>query len=220
MEWTAQTENVTSKSRRRLYAINAFFPRHFGSAKQLLFKSIVRSVVDYASSSWHSTGKGLQKQLEGIQKKFLKSIRLGKMDGKDQHDGDFFQYRQHLAEVSWHPLWTRRLEGIMINVFKSQNGTFAGGGFIMKREMPDRTTRSQAKEILLKPVSQAPRSCKIPESTVSSSAYVGSSILKDPLLNPSPRDLLTLAAFKSYLSRSNFSDVKWCKENIDTLLLV
>ncbi|GAV04882.1 hypothetical protein RvY_15089 [Ramazzottius varieornatus] len=44
------------------------------------------------------------RQLENIQKKFLRSIRLSKMETTDSHDTDFIQYRQHLAEVQWLPL--------------------------------------------------------------------------------------------------------------------
>ncbi|GAV06347.1 hypothetical protein RvY_16356 [Ramazzottius varieornatus] len=73
------------------------------------------------------------------------------MDGKDQHDGDFEQYRQHLAEVGWNPLWRRRLEGIMINAFKIWSGVFAGGCFTTKKKMPARSMRGQAKEVLLAP---------------------------------------------------------------------
>ncbi|GAV08359.1 hypothetical protein RvY_18067 [Ramazzottius varieornatus] len=76
LDWTGQVDKLVAKCRKRLYAIKAF-PRRFGVVKQLLFNSLVRSVMDYASSSWHSTGKGLQKKLDNIQKKFLQIIRLG-----------------------------------------------------------------------------------------------------------------------------------------------
>ncbi|GAV00593.1 hypothetical protein RvY_11419 [Ramazzottius varieornatus] len=108
LDWTAQVDKVTAKCRKRLYAINVYFPRCFGSVKQLLFKSIVRSVMDYASSAWSVSAKCLQRQLENIQK-FLRSIRFSKMETTDSHDTDFIQYRQHLAEVQWLPLWQRRL---------------------------------------------------------------------------------------------------------------
>ncbi|GAV06662.1 hypothetical protein RvY_16614 [Ramazzottius varieornatus] len=158
LDWTGQVDKVVAKCRKRLYAIKAFFPRRFGVVKQLLFKSIVRSVMDHASS-WHSTGKGLQKKLGNIQK-FLQTIRFGCLEGNERHDVDFRQYRQHLAEVGWHPLWQRRLEGILLNAFKIWKGMFAGGQLILKRDMPGRTTRSQAKEFLLAPASFAPASCR------------------------------------------------------------
>ncbi|GAU87753.1 hypothetical protein RvY_00555 [Ramazzottius varieornatus] len=160
LDWTGQVDKVVAKCRKRLYAIKTFFPRRFGMVKQLLYKSIVRSVLDYASSSWHSTGKGLQKKLAKKQK-FLQTIRLGCLEGNERHDVDFAQYREHLAEVEWHPLWQRRLEGILLNAFKIWKGMFAGGELIMKRDMPGRTTRSQSKEFLLSPVSFASASCKL-----------------------------------------------------------
>ncbi|GAU91524.1 hypothetical protein RvY_03760 [Ramazzottius varieornatus] len=96
----------------------------------------------------------------------------------------------------------------------------AGGDLIMKREMPGRTTRSQSKDFLLSPVSFAPASCKLFDSTIASFAYVAAEILKDPLFSPSPGQLLTLGAFKNYLLNFKFSNLKWCKDFIDPLLVV
>ncbi|GAU88294.1 hypothetical protein RvY_01022 [Ramazzottius varieornatus] len=220
MDWAGQVDKVGAKCRKRLYSIKAFFPRRFGMVKQLLFKSLVRSVIDYASSSWHTTGKGLQKKLENIQKKFLQSIRLGCLEGNERHDADFAQYRQHLGETGWHPLWQRRLEGILLNTYKIWKDMFAGGDLIMKREMPGRTTKSQSKDFLLSPVSFTPASCKPLDSTIASFAYVAAEILKDPLFSPSPGQLLTLGAFKNYLLNFKFSNLKWCKDFIDPLLVV
>ncbi|GAU92136.1 hypothetical protein RvY_04254 [Ramazzottius varieornatus] len=186
LDWTGQVDKVVAKCRRRLYAIKAFFPRRFGMVKQLLYKSIVRSVLDYALSSWHSTGKGLQKKLENIQKKFLQTIRLGCLEGDERHDVDFAQYREHLAEMEWHPLWQRRLEGILPNAFKIWKGIFAGDELIMKRDMPGRTARSRSKEFLLSPVSFASASCKLLDSTATSFTYVAAETLKDPVFCSSP----------------------------------
>ncbi|GAU96980.1 hypothetical protein RvY_08343 [Ramazzottius varieornatus] len=133
LDWTAQVDKVTAKCRRRLCAIKGFFPRRFGSVKQLLFNSLVRSVMDHASSCWHSTSKTLQRQLETIQKKFLQSIRLGSLLN-DGHDRDFKQYRSHLSEVDWEPVWELRCKGILLNAFKIWAGVFTGGDSILKKE--------------------------------------------------------------------------------------
>ncbi|GAU92257.1 hypothetical protein RvY_04360-3 [Ramazzottius varieornatus] len=117
MDWAGQVDKVVAKCRERLYSIKAFLHRRFGMVKQPLFKSLVRSVMDYASLSWHTTGKGLKKKLENIQKKFLQSIRLGCLEDNGRHDAYFSQYRQHLGETGWHPLWQRRLEGILLNTY-------------------------------------------------------------------------------------------------------
>ncbi|GAV08358.1 hypothetical protein RvY_18066 [Ramazzottius varieornatus] len=60
----------------------------------------------------------------------------------------------------------------------------------MKRDMLGRTTRRQAKEFLLVPVSFASASCKLLDSTIASLAYVAVEILKDPLFCPSPAGAL------------------------------
>ncbi|GAU89354.1 hypothetical protein RvY_01911 [Ramazzottius varieornatus] len=139
-----------AKCRRRLCAIKGFFPRRFGSVKQLLFNSLVRSVMDYASSCWNSTSKTLQRQLETIQKKFLQSIRLGSLLN-DGHDRDFKQYRSHLSEVDWEPVWERRCKGILLNAFKIWAGVFTGGDSILKKKRwkDSSITRSQAKEMVV-----------------------------------------------------------------------
>ncbi|GAV01348.1 hypothetical protein RvY_12075 [Ramazzottius varieornatus] len=77
------------------------------------------------------------------------------METTDSHDTDFIQYRQHLAEVQWLPLWQRRLEGILINAYENRAGVFAGGSRIMKKELPGRS-RTQSKEFVLAPVSITP----------------------------------------------------------------
>ncbi|GAU93588.1 hypothetical protein RvY_05509 [Ramazzottius varieornatus] len=119
MEWTAQVDKVTAKCRQRLYGIHGLFPERYGGVKQLLFTFLVRSIADYASSSWFTTTKSLQKQLESIQKKFLRSIRLSPAGKEDQsHDPDFKRYHQHLREVGWKPLWHRRCASILVNAWK------------------------------------------------------------------------------------------------------
>ncbi|GAU94652.1 hypothetical protein RvY_06384 [Ramazzottius varieornatus] len=102
MEWTAQVDKVTAKCRQRLYGINGLFPKRYGAVKQLLSTSLVRSIADYAPSSWFTTTKSLQKQLESIQKKFLRSIRLSPVEKEDQSYGlDFKRYHQHLREYTY-----------------------------------------------------------------------------------------------------------------------
>ncbi|GAU99943.1 hypothetical protein RvY_10874 [Ramazzottius varieornatus] len=123
--------------------------------------------MDYASSAWSVSANGLRRQLEKIQKKFLRSIRLRKMETTDSHDTDLIQYRQHLAEVQWLPLWRRRLEG---------------GSHIMKKELPGRS-RTQSKEFVLAPGSIAPASGTLLDTTLSSFAYIAMNLLKDPLFN-------------------------------------
>ncbi|GAV06640.1 hypothetical protein RvY_16596 [Ramazzottius varieornatus] len=117
LNWTAQIDAVTAKCRKRLHAIRSYFPLQLGAARQLLYISLVRPVAEYACSVWNPTNHKHQRQLEQVQKDFLKSIRLSKIP-KGQHDGDFSQYRQHLAEVKWDYLWTRRVKAVLVNGFK------------------------------------------------------------------------------------------------------
>ncbi|GAV06778.1 hypothetical protein RvY_16709 [Ramazzottius varieornatus] len=60
----------------------------FCAAKRLLYKSLVRPVAEYACSVWNPASHKHHKQLEQVQKDFLKSIRLSKLP-KGQHDTDF-----------------------------------------------------------------------------------------------------------------------------------
>ncbi|GAV02062.1 hypothetical protein RvY_12674-1 [Ramazzottius varieornatus] len=216
MDWTGQVDKVTKKCRQSLYAINGLFPKRQGSLKQLLYNSMVRSVVDYASSCCFSTTKGLQRQLESIQKKFLLSIRLSSAD-ENSHDTDF----QHLREVGWRPLWQRRCELIMVNAFRIWNGNFAHGDRLMKVEGNGQNmrTRIQLKICTMSLVSVAPPSCKMLDSTVSSFAYIVEAFLKDPLFTPFSVDLSSLCSFKRYLDGLNFSNFNWCKKNVDGQLL-
>ncbi|GAV07031.1 hypothetical protein RvY_16921-1 [Ramazzottius varieornatus] len=221
LEWTAQVDKVTAKCRQRLYAVNAFFPQRYRAVKQLLYKSLVRAVHDYASSCWFPTIKSLQRQLESIQKKFLQNIRLSRAD-KDRHDPDFKRYCQHLQEVAWKPLWHRRCENLLVNVFRIWTGNFANGNRLLKSQESSRNlkTRSQAKILIMLPVSTAPLSCKLLESTSGSFAYIAEALLKDSLFCPSALHVNSLLSFKNYLSGLNFSNFMWCKNNVDVLLLV
>ncbi|GAV06682.1 hypothetical protein RvY_16629 [Ramazzottius varieornatus] len=205
LDWTGQVDKVVAKCRKRLYAIKAFFPRRFGVVKQLLFKSIVRSVMDHASS-WHSTRKGLQKKLGNIQKKFLQTIRFGCLEGNERHDVDFRQYRQHLAEVGWHPLWQRRLEAHLEERHARKDN-----------KKPGQRISFGARKLCASVLSIASYAY---ESTIASFAYVAVEILKDPLFCPSPGQLLSVGAFKNYLATFKFSNTKWCKDFIDPSLFV
>ncbi|GAU87137.1 hypothetical protein RvY_00033 [Ramazzottius varieornatus] len=83
----------------------------------MLYKSLVRPVAEYACSVWNSSSHKHQKQLEQVQKDFLKSIRPSKLL-RGQHDSDFSQYRQNLTDVQWKYLWERRAKAVMVNAFK------------------------------------------------------------------------------------------------------
>ncbi|GAV04883.1 hypothetical protein RvY_15090 [Ramazzottius varieornatus] len=50
----------------------------------------------------------------------------------------------------------------------------------MKKELPGRS-RTQSKEFVLAPVSIAPASCTLLDTTLSSFAYIAMNLLKDPL---------------------------------------
>ncbi|GAV06447.1 hypothetical protein RvY_16438 [Ramazzottius varieornatus] len=135
LNWTAQIDAVTAKCRKRLHAIRSYFPLQLGAARQLLYISLVRPVAEYACSVWNPTNHKHQRQLEQVQKDFLKSIRLSKIP-KGQHDGDFSQYRQHLAEVKWDYLWTRRVKAVLVNGFKIWTNGFPDGRLLLNVSRP------------------------------------------------------------------------------------
>ncbi|GAU87699.1 hypothetical protein RvY_00511 [Ramazzottius varieornatus] len=120
LNWTTQVDAVTARSRKRLHAICSHFPFQLSAARQLLLEP---------------TNHKHQRQLEQVQKDFLKSIRLSKLP-KGQHDGDFSQYRQHLAEVKWDYLWTRRAKAVLVNGFRIWTNGFPDGRLLMNVSSP------------------------------------------------------------------------------------
>ncbi|GAU92805.1 hypothetical protein RvY_04839 [Ramazzottius varieornatus] len=97
---------------------------------------------------WNPTNQNHQKQLERVQKDFLESIRLSKIP-KGQHDSDFNQYRQHLAEVQWDNLWMSRAKAVLISAFKIWTDGFPEGHLLLsgpsttQQQISRVTTRSQ-----------------------------------------------------------------------------
>ncbi|GAU99825.1 hypothetical protein RvY_10767 [Ramazzottius varieornatus] len=146
LNWTAQVDAVSVKCRKRLHAIRTYFPPRRGAARQLLCKSLFLPVAEYACSVWNPTNHKHQRQLEQVQKDFLKSIRLSKIP-KGQHDSDFSQYRQHLAEVQWDYLWMRRAKAVLVNAYQIRTGGFPDGELLLTNAgglpHPRVNTRSQ-----------------------------------------------------------------------------
>ena len=228
LNWTAQVDAVTAKCRKRLHAVRAFFPPQLGAARQLLYKSLVRPVAEYACSVWSPSTKMLQRQLEQVQKDFLKSIRLSKAHSH-QHDTDFSQYRQHLDEVQWEYLWMRRCKSIIVNAFRIWTKDFPEGHLILhtpaKHDIPVvRTTRSQTakasacQRIALAPVTKVKDQDTL-KVTLNSFAYSASALVNDVLFRPSAIDCQSLSNFKSYIHRLDLRGVEWCRKNIDACLV-
>ncbi|GAV08611.1 hypothetical protein RvY_18276 [Ramazzottius varieornatus] len=118
------------------------------TARQLLYKSLVHPIAEYAYSVWNPTNQKHQKQLEQVQKDFLKSIRLRKTS-KGQQDSDFNQYRQHLADVQWDYSWMRRAKAVLVNAFQIWTDGFPEGRLLLsgpsttQQQFSRVTTRSQ-----------------------------------------------------------------------------
>ncbi|GAU91649.1 hypothetical protein RvY_03868 [Ramazzottius varieornatus] len=229
LNWTAQIDAVTAKCRKRLHAIRSYFPLQLGAARQLLYISLVRPVAEYACSVWNPTNHKHQRQLEQVQKDFLKSIRLSKIP-KGQHDGDFSQYRQHLAEVKWDHLWTRRVKAVLVNGFKIWTNGFPDGRLLLNvsrpvQQPPTRAnTRSQTCTGVPEGKVWAQPATRIKEKdtlnvTSDTFAYVASALINDKNFRPSPANCQSLAVFKSYLDRLDFQKFSWCSQNVDSCLL-
>ncbi|GAU90234.1 hypothetical protein RvY_02682 [Ramazzottius varieornatus] len=179
--------------------------------------------VDQVTAKCRQRLYAINRQLESIQKKFLQSIRLSPADKEDQsHDPDFSRYLQHLSEVGWKPLWHRRCENILETAYNIWNGTFANAEQLMKsvQPSPNLRTRSHDKAMMLSPVSMAPSSRALLESTVVSFAYIAEALLKDPLFCPSFVDLNSPGSFKNYVGKLHLFKFMWCKKYIDRNLLV
>ncbi|GAU91497.1 hypothetical protein RvY_03736 [Ramazzottius varieornatus] len=185
LNWTAQVDAVTGKYRKRLHRIRSYFPAQFGAAKQMLYTSLVRVDAEYACPVWNPANHKPQKQLEQVQKDFLKSLRLSTLP-KGQHDTNFSQYRQHLAEVQWECLWERSANAVMVNAFKIWTNGFPDGQLLLaaattSRHPPVRVTgRQDATKALQDRVRVVPSS-RIKEldllKVASDSAYVAGELL-------------------------------------------
>ena len=79
-----------AKAKKKLYAIKHLFPRRCGSIKVVLWNGLVVPVLEYCCAVWNPSKVGLQKDIENVQKEFLKSL-LEK--NPFEHDHDFDRYR-------------------------------------------------------------------------------------------------------------------------------
>src|SRR6185436_15014906 len=138
MSWRDHVDSIISKAYQRLHAINSLFPKKCGAVKQMLWNSLALPVLQYCCTVWNSAKIGHQRDLEKVQKDFLKSIRLGY--DHEQHDPDFIRYIQHLNETAWNPLWWKRCKNILIVAGKAINNTLPLGHQILKIQS-DNSTR-------------------------------------------------------------------------------
>ena len=228
LNWTAQVDAITAKCRKRLHAVRAFFPPQLGAARQLLYKSLVRPIAEYACSVWSPATKMLQRQIEQVQKDFLKSIRLSKAPSH-QHDTDFSQYRQHLNEVQWDYLWMRRCKSILVNAYRIWTNNFPEGHLILHTPAKSnitqaRTTRSQTaqasicRRITLAPVTKVKEEDALKVAT-DSFAYSACALINDVKFRPSASDCQSLSSFKSYVFKLDLRGLEWCKTNIDACFI-
>ena len=176
---------------------------------------------------WSPTTKQLQRQLEQVQKDFLKSIRLS--NTPSQHDSDFSHYRQQLDELQWEYLWVRRCKAALVNAFKIWKSNFPEGHLILnapatKDDFQARTiTRSQTakapanERLRLVPVTKVKERDTLKVAS-NSFAYCASALIDDVLFCPSAVDCQSLHHSMSYAKKLDLRGFQWCKKNIDFCL--
>ena len=94
--------------------INKNFNDLDSTAFVLLYKSMVRSHLEYAGSVWNPHKKGLIRDIEKVQKRATKLI----------HSCKKLSYVERLALLQLPTLKYRRFRGDMIEVFKILNGFY------------------------------------------------------------------------------------------------
>ena len=119
MSWKTHIKNITGKANRQLWLIirclGFFAPI---KAKRLAYISLVRSVLEYATTLWSPLAKELIKNIETIQRKATNLILNNPRHDEDNH----LSYKQCLIELNLFPLTFRREMTDIIFFLKSING--------------------------------------------------------------------------------------------------
>jgi hypothetical protein len=112
LEWKAHIENISSRVSKTINSmkrIRWLIPRH---TLEIVYKSLVRSVIDYGDIIYSSMSQSLSQKLEKIQRDAALTctgaIRLT-------------NHEKILKELGWEPLSTRRQNHQLVMFFKMRN---------------------------------------------------------------------------------------------------
>ena len=144
LNWRDHVEEITAKARKKAYAIKHLFPRRCGSIKVMLWNALAIPVLQYCCAVWNPSKVGQQKDIENVQRLFLKFLVE---QNQDDHDKGFDKYKEHVQKINVKPLWTKRVRSVAIAAFKCWNNIHPNGKEILpavQRPMDQKTiTRRQ-----------------------------------------------------------------------------
>ena len=112
LSWTTHITGITNKARQKAAWVLSVFHTRSPTVMLTLYKSMVRSLLEYCSPLWNPTKIGEIQELESVQKVFTGRIAGAK-------DLDYWERLQYLSLMS---LQRRRERYIILHMWKIANG--------------------------------------------------------------------------------------------------
>ena len=113
LKWGSHIEDITSKAYKNLHFVMRNLRRSGKGVRERAYKSLVRPIVEYATSVWDPHETGLQKKLEGVQRKAARYVN--RKYGKDE------SVSKMLDELGWESLSSRRRTFRLAGVYNAWN---------------------------------------------------------------------------------------------------
>ena len=113
LKWGSHIEEITSKAYRNLHFVMRNLRRSGREVKGRAYKTLVRPVVEYATSVWDPHETGLCKKTEGIQRKAARYVF-----GKHRNDESVSKM---IDQLGWESLQYRRKNFRLTGIYNTWN---------------------------------------------------------------------------------------------------